>query len=518
MISGTTALFVWTLRADNRSVWPHIVRAAFACMMLFTLALAWSDAFGTTRIGLKFFETICGLNILIISVAGISYFSTAVTEEKDAGTLALLQMAGMSPLAITLGKSTSRLVSSLMLLAVQVPFSFLAVTLGGVLWQQLLAAWCALAAWLVLVANAALLCSARCATSGRAAAVAGSMAVLFFLLPSVTRTTTAAIPPGFLPQPILTVLTSLPNAIEIVSPWQRIDAILHDWQNTRFFGSQFALSMLMAVACFAVSTLRLTAWARIASDTDSQSGPATRRLPVERCWKLPLTWRDFHFYAGGWPFFTMKFLAGLAVYAGFIVIQQVNTRRWSMVLEQDFGWTAMLVFASVLTVEVLLYSSGSLFSELRQSTQSTIAMTPCSTVSILLQKAAGCLIAVLPAVFWSMFTLTVSHASVMTLIDMDTVIVWGLMLVFSSHVAALLSLHTRWAALPLTVLVSFFAFFVIAGPVLTIPDVVDRIAITHNYRPSRVFAWAITAFWTWLFTLLPLQLWIRDQWIKLSRQ
>ncbi|MFN9036165.1 MAG: hypothetical protein ACK5YO_07705, partial [Planctomyces sp.] len=158
MISGTTALFVWTLRADNRSVWPHVVRGAFAFMMLFTLSLAWTDAFGTTRIGLRFFETICSLNILIISVAGISYFSTAVTEEKDAGTLALLQLAGMSPLAITLGKSTSRLVSSLMLLAVQVPFSFLAVTLGGVLWQQLLAAWCALAAWLILVANAALLC------------------------------------------------------------------------------------------------------------------------------------------------------------------------------------------------------------------------------------------------------------------------------------------------------------------------------------------------------------------------
>ncbi|MFN5975648.1 MAG: hypothetical protein ACK48U_14455 [Planctomyces sp.] len=518
MISGTTALFVWTLRADNRSVWPHVVRGAFAFMMLFTLSLAWTDAFGTTRIGLRFFETICSLNILIISVAGISYFSTAVTEEKDAGTLALLQLAGMSPLAITLGKSTSRLVSSLMLLAVQVPFSFLAVTLGGVLWQQLLAAWCALAAWLILVANAALLCSARCSTSGRAAAVAGSSAILFFLLPAVTRTTTAAIPPGILPQPVMTVLTNLPGALEIVSPLKRIDQILNNWQNTGFFGSQFTVSILMAATCFAVSTCRLTAWARHVSDSESLSGPTKRRLPVERCWKLPLTWRDFHFYTGGWPFFTMKFLAGFAVYASFVAIQQVSTDRWNIVLEQDFGWTAMLVFASVLTVEVLLYSSGSLFSELRQSTQSTIAMTPCSTVSILLQKAAGCLIAVLPAVFWSMFTLAVSRTSVLTLVDMDTIVVWGLMLIFSSHVAALFSLYTRWAALPLTVLVSFFAFFVIAGPVLTIPDVVDRIAITHNYRPSRAFAWTITAFWTWLFTLLPLQLWIRDQWIKLSRQ
>ncbi|MFY8058971.1 MAG: hypothetical protein ACOVRM_14585, partial [Planctomycetaceae bacterium] len=186
---------------------------------------------------------------------------------------------------------------------------------------------------------------ARCATSGRAAAVAGSSAILFFLLPAVTRTTTAAIPPGLLPNAVLTILTNLPGALEIVSPYRRIDQILNDWQNTGFFSSQFTLSLLLAATCFAVSTLRLTAWARNASDTDSQSGPAKRRLPVERCWKLPLTWRDFHFYTGGWPFFTMKFLAGFAVYAAFVAIQQVSTGRWYNVLENDLGWTAMLVYA-----------------------------------------------------------------------------------------------------------------------------------------------------------------------------
>ena len=518
MMSGTTALFVWTLRADSRSVWPHVVRGGFAFMMLFTLSLAWTNTFGSTRIGLRYFETICYLNILLISVAGISYFATAVTEEKDAGTLALLQLAGLSPFAITLGKSTSRLVSALMLLAVQVPFSFLAVTLGGVLWQQLLAAWAALAAWLILTANAALLASARCATSGRAAAIAGSAAVVFFVLPAVTRTTITAIPASVLPKAVMTVLRNLPAAIEVLSPAVRIDTILNDWDKTSFVSTQFWLSLLLATLCFGISTLRLTAWARNASATDSEAGPMKRRMPIERCWRLPLMWRDFHFYTGGWPFFAVKFFSGAAVYTAFVVIQYVGTKQWSISLDGDFGWTAMLIFASVLTVEVLLYSSGSLFSELRQSTQATIAMTPCSPTSILLQKAAGCVVAILPSACWSLLTLCISYSSVTTLVDMDTIVVWTLMLAFSSHVAALLSLCTRWAALPLTVLISFFAFFIIAGPVLTIPDVVDRIAITHNYRPSRAFAWAITAFWTWLFTLLPLQLWIRDQWIKLSRQ
>ena len=66
----------------------------------------------------------------LISVAGVSYFVSAVSEEKDAGTLALLQLAGAPPLGIVLSKSTSRMISSLMLLTIQLPFTFLAVTLG----------------------------------------------------------------------------------------------------------------------------------------------------------------------------------------------------------------------------------------------------------------------------------------------------------------------------------------------------------------------------------------------------
>ena len=161
MLNGAAALFTWTLRMDNRYVHPHLVRAAFALFILFCLSMATFDAFGTNRTGLVFFGLVCQLNVVLIAAAGVSYFVTAVSEEKDAGTFALLQLAGLTPLAITLGKSTSRLVSSLMLLVSQIPFTFLAVTLGGIRWQQVLAAWICLAAWMILVANMALLCSAR---------------------------------------------------------------------------------------------------------------------------------------------------------------------------------------------------------------------------------------------------------------------------------------------------------------------------------------------------------------------
>ncbi len=180
MISGTLTLFNWSLRTDTRSIYPHIVRACFTGFMLLAVLAAWANSLSGMAPGLQFFEQICRLNVLLISVSGISYFVSAVTEEKDSGTLALLRLAGVTPLAIVLSKSTSRLISALMLLLIQLPFTFLAITLGGVTWQQIIAAYLALAAWMCMVANVALFCSVRCNTSGRAATLATSVLLLFF--------------------------------------------------------------------------------------------------------------------------------------------------------------------------------------------------------------------------------------------------------------------------------------------------------------------------------------------------
>ena len=89
-------------------------------------------------------------------MAGFGFFATAITEEKEEGTLGLLKMAGISRAGILLGKSTSRLVSAMLLLFAQFPFTLLAITLGGVTFQQILAAYSALLAYMILVANLAM--------------------------------------------------------------------------------------------------------------------------------------------------------------------------------------------------------------------------------------------------------------------------------------------------------------------------------------------------------------------------
>ena len=72
------------------------------------------------------------MNFLIICFAAISYFSAAITEEKEEGTLGMLQLTKLSPFSILLGKSTSKMIGGLLVLLVQVPFAMFAITLGGV--------------------------------------------------------------------------------------------------------------------------------------------------------------------------------------------------------------------------------------------------------------------------------------------------------------------------------------------------------------------------------------------------
>lgn len=159
MIGSTLALLGRSLREDARLLRSHAARLLFLGLIYFSLkeAQAYGSAWGAP--GLNFFESMSWWNFIFILLIGVSFFATAITEEKEEMTLGLMRMAGISPVALLLGKSTSRLFRALLLLAVQFPFAVLAITLGGVTLHQVLATYVALAAFLILTANVALFCS-----------------------------------------------------------------------------------------------------------------------------------------------------------------------------------------------------------------------------------------------------------------------------------------------------------------------------------------------------------------------
>ena len=122
---STAAMFTRALRSDTRRLRPHLFRMLFAGLILGSLVMAHIQSLSLGAPGLFFFGNILWLNLVLIVLAAVSFLSTAITEEKEEGTLGLLMLAGVSPLAMLLGKSSTRLFSTALLLVVQFPFQLM---------------------------------------------------------------------------------------------------------------------------------------------------------------------------------------------------------------------------------------------------------------------------------------------------------------------------------------------------------------------------------------------------------
>lgn len=518
MITGTLTLFNWSLRADVRSLWPHVVRAAFAGFMLISIAAALADSLTATGPGLLYFRSICNLNFLLIAVAGISYFVSAVTEEKDSGTLALLRLAGVAPLQIILGKSTSRLVSSLMLLGIQLPFTFLAITLGGVTWQQILAAYLLLAGWMAFVANLSLFCSVRCRTAGRAAGMASSVLLLLLLFPGIVSATVPTIPPPLNNATFVAVLQSSADWLKSVSVLQALDQILAPTSgNIPLLDRPVIWHAVGAAILFLASVLMFDFWLIPVEPAESALSLKFRRYSVGRCWRLPVVWKDFLFFTGGRPFLLVKFLAYGGLIAAAVAWQRIDRGVEGPLLQGDYAWVIVVTLFTILNAEVMLYASGSLFSEVRQTTLSSLAMLPFSTPRLLLEKLGATLMALLPVIFWTVVVCCMDLDAVASKLS-ATMIVTGLfVLLLNSHLTVLLSLYTRWGALPLALLLTASALTCCPLLVLPVFGMADWVARSHNLQFGLLLGAILNVVWGWLFLLLPMELEIVNRWNRLSQ-
>ncbi|MDP7277412.1 MAG: hypothetical protein QF363_18170 [Planctomycetaceae bacterium] len=192
MMRGSLALFTRGLRVDCRR-WPmHLLRFLLVGAFLFFLFVAWANSrleIGTAP-GLMFFSLISYTNFVFITLAGTSFFTSSITEEKEEQTLGLLKMAGVSAVGILLGKLGPRLINALLLLAIQYPFVQLAVTLGGILPRQIQATYITLAGYIVLMSGMGLFCSVVAARTRSAVALMHTiiwMPLLLQLLLWITR-------------------------------------------------------------------------------------------------------------------------------------------------------------------------------------------------------------------------------------------------------------------------------------------------------------------------------------------
>ena len=486
MRGGTSAMFTRALRTDARRLRPHLFRMLFAGMILGSLVVTHIRSLSLGAPGLFFFSNILWINLVLIVLAAASVLSTAITEEKEEGTLGLLMLAGVSPLAVLLGKSMTRQFSIVLLLVVQFPFALLAIVLGGVTLNQIVSGYIALAAFLALVANLGLLSSVFCRRSGTAGMLTllGLVVVLgggWVLRPLILLVVIVLVRLLGVEQPVLTVSENwwsvgpiwfedffggLPGGLSWiagVSDWlvvydqmgivTRLQTIGSSGFSQSPFSSGVALDVSVAVILFVI------AWCVFKPATrDSLGGVAPRGLVrvrwwrwprwlgAGRAWRMAIAWKEFHFTTGGVLGLLLKTLA----YGGFVVVSYwMQPGSGGETSYRSCAEMVMSVLLLSMAVEGGVFASRVFHDERKYGTLPVTLGFPLPTWRIVLEKLAGGALGLLPVIAWFSIATRIDESVFQELAtDYRTWIV-GLVYLVLVHLVVLLSLYVRWGALPL---------------------------------------------------------------------
>lgn len=459
MLTGTLALLHRALRLDSRLMSAHLLRFVFALLMYFSLILAQIQSYGLAAApGLKLFESMMSLNVALIVLAGISFFATAITEEKEEETLGLLKMAGLNPLGLLLGKSTSRLINTLLLLGVQFPFTLLAVTLGGATVTQIVAGYAALAAFLILTANVGLLASVAFRRGGTASWVVLLFFLSYFLAkPALSNLVSMMGQPA----PVGGVAGKLIDTVGRCSVHNRLEEIFSTGFSGPVLESQFWSNCGMALVAF------LLAWGSFNYFTNPRRAAAANPDLSDRLSRLlgsrrprpkthPVMWKEFQFVTGGSRFLLARFLF-------YLVLMVFGLGVGAVYYPGTFKAHAQMIsviLVLLVVVEACFYASRLLHDEWREHTLPMLLMLPVPVHQILLSKLAGCVPALIPGLLCLVISLCFWDGGLEYL--WNTLFLpshWMYVIVFLLMLTLTMffSLVVRWGALPLAIAVMLFS-------------------------------------------------------------
>lgn len=462
MFRGTLTLLARSLREDSRQRKSHAFRFLSIGIVFWLLVAAHINTGGIGAPGLRFYELICLLCFGLITLAGAGYFSSAITEEKEAGTLSLLLLANVPPLAILVGKSTTRLASALLIFAGIFPFALLALALGGVTVLQIVAGFLALAAYMVFVANLGVLASVISRTSGMAALTTALILVVMLFTPSVAPVlATSLVRAGWI-VPKGTVergMRSVSGALEEISPLTQFERTMQTGFDASPWGWQATIHVVLGVVLFGLAALMFRRFCEyLPEDVPGRAGAGRarggrrgrwRRFWAPRAWRHALVWKDFQFLAGGVPGLLIRaalfpLLAMLLYYSDDILFLSVRV---------SLSDALMFLLPCLVAIETVAIAARVFHSEYRWHTLPTLALLPRSTAYLCATKILGCSLAFLPAAGWLVVLIVISPFSrwLTTGDVLSRWVLWTCILAVLAHLTAYLSLVVKWGALPLAV-------------------------------------------------------------------
>jgi len=432
-MNGIWQLSQRSFRQNSAMLHSHLGRALL-CLFFVAIIVYWQlDNFSSAP-GLEIFRGQISLTHLFITIMGIFSFSQLIVEEYETGTLDLMQLAGINNLSIVLGKCLPVLCEFGLLIAVQLPFTLLTITLGGVTWPQVFAAYVALFAYLFLVAGVGMFASATFRDS-RSAGVLAFVLIVGYLYP---------VWDDFLGSP-----GPIGRAINLQQWTERICT-------SQFDESPWDLSVWIAIAVGGLGIVG--AWFQVGRQRRvSVARKQSAAIARPRVTTYPFAWKDYRYVAGGWRGLVIRSILYLGVMIWMILRQEH--------LGYAFAWSA-LISLPVAVVDGTWTASRLLADEVKNQTWAPLLLTPHRLRDIVWGKTGGWLYGILP-------TIVLPYAFIVICILVHPYVdewekvaelligstVTGLAVLGYLHLMVMYSIDWHWRAIPITLIICLVAAY-----------------------------------------------------------
>ena len=407
-LTHVTALATRSVRADENRWVTHALRGAVCFVILLALYLAAVEAGSSDAPGLAVFITLISVDAAAVALGAFTFFPSIITEEKEARTLGLLRMADVGPAALLAGKTLPRLAVILLLLAVQMPLTLLAVTLGGVTWEQVLYSYWVLGVSTVTIAGLGALLSTIFGTTRQAcSAMVGLVIGGYFSLMlagllialAFGQAVIQVLGEWFLKWvwPVIPLAPVLETFLGAGGPPGMGSA--GGWFGHFFWGNVVVASLLFAAAYVVLDRKAPDAGeaaeARPAGLRSFRRKDEPRRRAARRPWSAAVAWKDWWFVGGGKFGLIVRLVAYLGLPAGLAYVSAYP--RYEPTLE-EYGGIVMAIAGTCFFVELAVIASRLFRSELDNRTWASLMLLPQSTARTVAGKVAGAAITMAPSV------------------------------------------------------------------------------------------------------------------------
>ncbi len=382
------ALSLRAMRSDLRSPIPNVLRTGIIAWTGLALVLAMERSWYGAP-GLQLFQSVVLADGILLALLGVGYFSNRITEEKEDGTLGLMRMAGLNAVSILLGKSVGLMLTSFMLLAAQIPFVLMAITLGGVSIDQVMFAVCLLGSQVIWISGLGVFFSTLMPTA-RMAAGATLLALLASWSFPLMRSSSFPFLSG--------MFTTVFDVLGDLSVWSGLGSSLTSGFMGGWVGSEFWTAIAAGGLCYLAAFCIFDRCA----DMDGMS-PLLRRNHRERRSRVlspvigvaAIRHKDIRFTFGGARFILWRLLLYCLIF--WVIAQTLPVGVSPSVL----GWVLLSIGLWTMLLEYGFALENSIHAEVAGKTLSSLVALPYSTGSILREKLIGCSWVLLPgAIFF----------------------------------------------------------------------------------------------------------------------